>query len=76
MIMRVNLDCNACCRKARKILLNMKVVETHMIDKQQRKILVRGRFRPADVAIRLGKKMNRRVEILEIEQDVGGNHEP
>ncbi|KAI3467110.1 hypothetical protein Pfo_023773, partial [Paulownia fortunei] len=68
MVMRTNLDCNACCRKMRRILLNMKEIETHMIEKQQNKVSVYGRFIPADVAIKIRKKMNRRVEILEIQE--------
>lgn len=24
VVMRINLDCNACCRKARRIIINMK----------------------------------------------------
>ncbi|KAG8639100.1 uncharacterized protein LOC110600471 [Manihot esculenta] len=72
MVVRINLDCNACCRKARKIILNMKEIETHMIAKQERRIVLCGRFTPADVAIKLRKKMNRRVEILEI-QEMGGS---
>lgn len=45
-------------------------IETHMIEKQQRRIIVCGRFVPSDVAIKIRKKMNRRVEILEV-QEVG-----
>ncbi|CAN6727667.1 unnamed protein product [Malus baccata var. baccata] len=66
MVMRLNVDCNGCCRKIRRILLNMKEIETHLVEKQQRKVSVCGRFVPADVAIKMRKKMNRRVEILEI----------
>ncbi|PIN05948.1 hypothetical protein CDL12_21495 [Handroanthus impetiginosus] len=70
MVMRINLDCNACCRKMRRILLRMREIETHLIEKQYNIISIYGRFIPADVAIKIKKKMNRRVEILEI-QDVG-----
>ncbi|XP_034198900.1 heavy metal-associated isoprenylated plant protein 6 isoform X2 [Prunus dulcis] len=66
MVMRLNIDCNGCCRKVRRILLNMKEIETHLIEKQQCRVSVCGRFVPADVAIKMRKKMNRRVEILEI----------
>ncbi|XP_015895600.2 heavy metal-associated isoprenylated plant protein 26 [Ziziphus jujuba] len=66
MVMRLNIDCNGCCRKVRRILLNMKEIETHGIDKQHYRVSVCGRFRPSDVAIKMRKKMNRRVEILEI----------
>ncbi|XP_050224618.1 uncharacterized protein LOC126674244 [Mercurialis annua] len=68
MVMRINLDCNACCRKTRRIILNMKEVESHMIAKQECRVVVCGRFTPADVAIKLRKKMKRRVEILEIQE--------
>ncbi|GAY47003.1 hypothetical protein CUMW_101270 [Citrus unshiu] len=68
MVMRINLDCNGCCRKLRRILLNMKEIEAHLIEKQQCRVSVCGRFRPSDVAIKIRKKMNRRVEILEIQE--------
>ncbi|XP_050374467.1 uncharacterized protein LOC126791997 isoform X2 [Argentina anserina] len=66
MVMRLNVDCNGCVRKVRRVLLNMK--ETHLIEKQQCRVSVCGRFIPADVAIKMRKKMNRRVEILEIQE--------
>ncbi|KVI05354.1 uncharacterized protein LOC112526119 [Cynara cardunculus var. scolymus] len=66
MVMRVNLDCNSCCRKMRRNILNMKEIEKHLIEKQENRVSVCGRFKPADVAIKLRKKMKRRVEILEI----------
>ncbi|XP_042032741.1 heavy metal-associated isoprenylated plant protein 6-like [Salvia splendens] len=72
MVTRINLDCNACCRKMRRILLRMKEIETHLIEKQQNKVTVCGRFVPADLAIKIRKKMKRRVEILEIEE-LGNN---
>ncbi|KAL7091037.1 hypothetical protein ACP275_12G080200 [Erythranthe tilingii] len=68
MAMRLNLDCNACCRKMRRILLRMKEIESHLIEKQQNRVTVFGRFTPADVAIKIRKKMKRRVEILEIQE--------
>ncbi|KAK9934771.1 hypothetical protein M0R45_021902 [Rubus argutus] len=68
MVMRLNVDCNGCVRKVRRILLNMKEIETHLIEKQQCRVSVCGRFIPADVAIKMRKKMNRRVEILEIQE--------
>ncbi|XP_009356596.2 uncharacterized protein LOC103947406 isoform X1 [Pyrus x bretschneideri] len=74
LVMRLNIDCNACCRKVRRILLNMKEIETHLVEKQQCRVSVCGRFVPADVAIKLRKKMNRRVEILEI-QELDGSDE-
>ncbi|XP_044490038.1 heavy metal-associated isoprenylated plant protein 26 [Mangifera indica] len=75
MVIRVNLDCSGCCRKMRRILLNMKEVESHAIDKQQCKVMVCGRIRPSDVAIKVRKKMNRRVEILEIQELNEGNEQ-
>ncbi|KAL8470603.1 hypothetical protein ACS0TY_033237 [Phlomoides rotata] len=66
MVMRINLDCNSCCRKMRRVLLRMKEIETHSIEKQENMVMISGRFIPADVAIKIRKKMNRRVEILEI----------
>ncbi|XP_014520532.1 uncharacterized protein LOC106777466 isoform X2 [Vigna radiata var. radiata] len=66
MIMRINVDCNSCCRKLRRIILRMK--ENHLIEKQQRRVCVFGRFEAADVAIKIKKKMNRRVEILEVQE--------
>ncbi|CAH2045464.1 unnamed protein product [Thlaspi arvense] len=74
-VMRINLDCNACCRKVRRIIINMKEVDTHMIEKKERKIIVCGRFRPSDIAVKLQKKMKRRVEILEVEDITGGHGE-
>ncbi|XP_065853761.1 uncharacterized protein [Euphorbia lathyris] len=73
MVMRINLDCNACCRKARRIILSMKEIETHMISKQECRVVVCGRFTAADVAIKLRKKMKRRVEILEIQDFTDGS---
>ncbi|KAJ7954082.1 Heavy metal-associated isoprenylated plant protein [Quillaja saponaria] len=75
MVMRLNIDCNACCRKLRRIILNMKEIETHLVEKQQYRVSVCGRFRPSDVAIKIRKKMNRRVEILEIQEFVGDNEQ-
>lgn len=49
-------------------------IESHLIEKQQRCVSVCGIFRPSDVAIKIRKKMNRRVEILEI-QDFSGTTE-
>ncbi|KAG7563540.1 Heavy metal-associated domain superfamily [Arabidopsis suecica] len=73
VVMRINLDCNACCRKARRIIINMKEVDTHMINKKERQVILCGRFRPSDVAVKLQKKMKRRVEILEVE-DLANGH--
>ncbi|KAI4379153.1 hypothetical protein MLD38_005488 [Melastoma candidum] len=70
--MRINLDCDSCCRKLRRILLNMKEIETHLIDRPHNRVTICGKLRPSDVAIKLRKKMNRRVEILEIQELDGG----
>ncbi|XP_027099715.2 heavy metal-associated isoprenylated plant protein 19 [Coffea arabica] len=67
MVMKISLDCNGCCRKMRRIILRMKEIETHSIEKQHSRVIVCGRFVPADIAIKIRKKMKRRVEILEIE---------
>ncbi|CAI9768082.1 unnamed protein product [Fraxinus pennsylvanica] len=68
MVMRINLDCNSCCRKMRRVLLKMKEIETRLIEKQECRVSVCGRFIPGDVAIKISKKMKRRVEILEIQE--------
>ncbi|XP_052199929.1 heavy metal-associated isoprenylated plant protein 1 isoform X2 [Diospyros lotus] len=68
MVMRINVDCSGCCRKLQRIILNTKEIEMHSIEKQHRRVSVCGRFRASDVAIRIRKKMNRRVEILEIQE--------
>lgn len=39
-----------------------------MIEKQECRVSVCGTFRPSDVAIKIRKKMNRRVQILEIQE--------
>nr|DAD35322.1 TPA_asm: hypothetical protein HUJ06_005962 [Nelumbo nucifera] len=74
MVMRVHMDCNGCYRKVRRALLDMQELETHLIEKKQCKVSVLGRFNPQDVAIRLRKMTNRRVEILEI-QELGNSNE-
>ncbi|XAR72371.1 hypothetical protein NMG60_11018986 [Bertholletia excelsa] len=67
MLMRVRIDCPGCYRKLRRVILNMKEIETHSVEMQHCFVNVCGRFRPSDVAIKLRKKLNRRVEILEIQ---------
>ncbi|KAF7131803.1 hypothetical protein RHSIM_Rhsim09G0109500 [Rhododendron simsii] len=47
-------------------------IETHLIEKQHNRVYVCGRFRPADVAIKMRKKMKRRVEILDVEEESAG----
>nr|GMD20541.1 heavy metal-associated isoprenylated plant protein 6 isoform X2 [Ipomoea batatas] len=62
MELRINLDCAACCRKMKRVLLRMKEIEQHMIERQSCRVSVCGRFDPGDVAIKIRKKMNRRVD--------------
>ncbi|WOK94004.1 heavy metal-associated isoprenylated plant protein 25 [Canna indica] len=69
MIMRMNIDCNGCVRKIRRALLEMQELENHSIDKKQCSVTVFGSFIPQDIAIRLRKKTNRRVEILDIKEE-------
>ncbi|XP_061370934.1 heavy metal-associated isoprenylated plant protein 25-like [Gastrolobium bilobum] len=73
MVMRINIDCNGCFRKVKKALLDMPELESHFLEKQQTTVIVCGRFIPQDVAIKIKKKTNRRVEILEI-QDLSENN--
>ncbi|XP_038884472.1 uncharacterized protein LOC120075299 isoform X2 [Benincasa hispida] len=68
MVMKINVDCNACCRKLRRIVLKMKAIEMHMIERERHRLIVFGRFKPSDIAIKIRKKMNRRVEILDVEE--------
>ncbi|XP_072977294.1 heavy metal-associated isoprenylated plant protein 25 [Typha angustifolia] len=68
MTMRMNIDCNGCYRKIRRALLQMHELESHLIEKKQCRVSVCGAFNPQDVAIRIRKKTNRRVEILEIKE--------
>ncbi|CAL5186544.1 unnamed protein product [Lathyrus oleraceus] len=74
MVMRINIDCNGCYRKVKRALLEMPELESHFLEKKQTKVIVCGRFIPQDVAIKIKKKTNRRVEILEI-QDLSENNE-
>ncbi|KAL4298214.1 hypothetical protein GQ457_12G007370 [Hibiscus cannabinus] len=68
MVMRINIDCNGCYRKVRRALLDIKELETHLIEKKQCRVSVCGKFNPRDVAIKVRKKTNRRVEILEVQE--------
>ncbi|XP_021723836.1 uncharacterized protein LOC110691233 [Chenopodium quinoa] len=68
MLMRISIDCKGCYKKLRRTLLNMKELETHVIERQYNRVSVCGRFRPSDVAIKIRRRMNRRVEILEIQE--------
>ncbi|KAF5187900.1 Heavy metal-associated isoprenylated plant protein, partial [Thalictrum thalictroides] len=74
MVMRINIDCHGCYRKLRRILLDMQELETHLIEKKQSRVSVCGKCSPQDVAITIRKKMNRRVEILEIHEFEEGDH--
>ncbi|XP_077240005.1 copper transport protein family [Tasmannia lanceolata] len=76
MVMRVNIDCNGCFRKIRRTLLNMQELETHLIEKKQSRVSVCGLFDPAEVAIKMRKKINRRIEILEIREFNDSNNDP
>ncbi|KAI4350919.1 hypothetical protein L6164_005322 [Bauhinia variegata] len=68
MLLRINIDCNGCYRKVKRALLEIPEIETNMIEKKQSRVIVCGRFIPQDVAIKIKKKSNRRVEILEIQE--------
>ncbi|XP_020110868.1 heavy metal-associated isoprenylated plant protein 25-like [Ananas comosus] len=77
MTMRMKIDCNGCYKKIRRALLQMQELDSHFIDKQQGKVCVNGQFIPQDVAIKIGKRTNRRVEILEIKEvDVDNQGRP
>ncbi|CAK9313640.1 unnamed protein product [Citrullus colocynthis] len=68
MVMKINVDCNACCRKLRRIVFKMKAIKEHQIERERHRLIVFGRFKPSDIAIKIRKKMNRRVEILDVEE--------
>ncbi|XVF50603.1 hypothetical protein PTKIN_Ptkin04bG0114800 [Pterospermum kingtungense] len=68
MVMRINIDCNGCYRKVRRALLDIQELDTHLIEKKQCRVSVCGKFSPQDIAIKIRKKTNRRVEILEIQE--------
>ncbi|KAJ8773044.1 hypothetical protein K2173_028221 [Erythroxylum novogranatense] len=71
MVMRINMDCNGCYKKVRRALLDMQELETHLIEKKHCRVTVCGSFIPRDLAIKISRKTNRRVEILEIEEEFG-----
>ncbi|XP_019459191.1 PREDICTED: uncharacterized protein LOC109359115 isoform X2 [Lupinus angustifolius] len=78
VVLSADMQCEKCLKRITDIIAKMNEIETHMIEKQKRTVCVCGRFVPADVAIRIKKKMNRRVEILEVEElggDVENEHE-
>ncbi|XP_034913309.1 heavy metal-associated isoprenylated plant protein 19 isoform X1 [Populus alba] len=74
VVLSADIRCAECQRRVADIMSRMNEVETHMIEKQQCRISACGRFRPSDVAIKLRKKMNRRVEILDT-RDFGSSKE-
>ena len=57
-------------------------LESHLIDKKHGRVMVCGAFSPQDVAIKIRKRTNRRVEILDVSeaapaaQDGGPGHMP
>ncbi|RZB42572.1 hypothetical protein D0Y65_053233, partial [Glycine soja] len=63
MVMRINIDYNGCYRKVKRALLDMPI-DTHLLEKNQTKVVVCGRFIPHDVAIKIRIKINDRIEIL------------
>ncbi|XP_020202458.1 heavy metal-associated isoprenylated plant protein 26 isoform X1 [Cajanus cajan] len=73
MVMRINIDCTGCYRKVKRALLDMPELDSHLLEKKQTRVVVCGRFIPQDVAIKIKKKTNRRVEILDI-QDMSENN--
>nr|XP_009616236.1 uncharacterized protein LOC104108815 [Nicotiana tomentosiformis] len=74
MVMRINIDCKGCYMKVSRALLTIPELETRFIEKNHSRVIVCGNFVPQDVAIKIRKKTNRRVEILEI-QDLSGSDE-
>jgi hypothetical protein len=60
--------------------IKLEDLESHMIDRKRNRVSVRGAFVPQDVAIKLRKRTNRRVEILEVKEldarDGGGGDPP
>ena len=55
--------------------MNLLELESHLLEKKQTRVIVCGRFIPQDVAIKIRKKTNRRVEILEIQDLTDNNSE-
>ncbi|XP_062199425.1 heavy metal-associated isoprenylated plant protein 25-like [Phragmites australis] len=68
MTLRMNIDCNGCYRRIRRALLQMQELESYQIDKKHGRVSVCGAFSPQDVAIKIRKRTNRRVEILEVRE--------
>ena len=48
--------------------LNREDIESHLIERKQQRVSVPGTFVPQDMAIKLRKRTNRHVEILEIKE--------
>ena len=46
-------------------------LESHLIDRKNGRVSVWGAFSPQDVAIKIRKRTNRRVEILELREATG-----
>ncbi|KAJ1289624.1 hypothetical protein BS78_02G179000 [Paspalum vaginatum] len=87
MILKMNIDCNGCYQRISRALLQMRVfslaeLDSHMIDKRHSRVTVTGAFSPQDVAIKIRKRTNRRVEILDVreaspaDQDRGPGYMP
>ncbi|XP_021308885.1 heavy metal-associated isoprenylated plant protein 7-like isoform X2 [Sorghum bicolor] len=68
MTLRMNIDCNGCYQRIRRALLQMQELESHLIDKKHGRVIVCGVFSPQDVAIKIRKRTNRRVEILDVSE--------
>lgn len=73
MTLRMSIDCNGCYHKIRRALLEMHDIESHLIERKQQRVMVSGAFVPQDVAIKLRKRTNRRVQIMDI-KEVDGHH--
>ncbi|KAF7072469.1 hypothetical protein CFC21_077588 [Triticum aestivum] len=71
MTLRMSIDCNGCYQKIRRALLQMQELESHLIDRKHGRVSVWGAFSPQDVAIKIRKRTNRRVEILELREAAG-----
>ncbi|XP_047048889.1 heavy metal-associated isoprenylated plant protein 25-like isoform X2 [Lolium rigidum] len=71
MTLRMSIDCNGCYQKIRRALLQMQELESHLIDRKHGRVSVCGAFSPQDVAIKIRKRTNRRVEILELREAMG-----
>ncbi|XP_008670175.1 heavy metal-associated isoprenylated plant protein 25 isoform X2 [Zea mays] len=69
MTLRMSIDCNGCYQRIRRALLQMEGLESHLIDKKHGRVVVCGAaFSPQDVAIKIRKRTNRRVEILDVSE--------